>query len=72
MTAVKALLAQYGSVAMVGDGNSGHCDGAGTAQAMEAADIALVGNDLSKLPFALKLVQAAMQLCWPMWVPVCW
>src|SRR5690606_21262478 len=33
---------------------------AGTAQALETADIALMSDDLSRLPFAIRLGRAAM------------
>ena len=71
--AVRELLARFGPTAMVGDGINdapalatatvGIAVGAsagGTAQAMETADIALMGDDLSRLPFLVRLSRAAM------------
>ena len=65
VTAVSKLAEQYGSVAMIGDGiNDAPAMGratigiamgaAGSDTAIEAADIALMADDLSKLPWLLK------------------
>lgn len=65
VTAVGKLAEQYGSVAMIGDGiNDAPAMGratigiamgaAGSDTAIEAADIALMADDLSKLPWLLK------------------
>ncbi|MCA9968047.1 MAG: HAD-IC family P-type ATPase, partial [Anaerolineales bacterium] len=69
VTAVRDLRDQFGSVAMVGDGindtpalataNVGIAIG-NSAQAMETADVVLLGDDLSQLPFAVRLSRATM------------
>ena len=70
VTAVTQLRQQYEHVAMIGDGindapalataSVGIAIGS-TAQAMETADIVLMGDDMRQLPFAIQLSRAAMR-----------